>query len=194
MISTWSGGEPLTYGIWHYLQAVSVRMELNCRTPRWCHRVAWCEESPDMVSRCYKCMTGGGNGPFPPIQYECVLLEEQSTGLLVTYPGANSWVLEGNSASEGGKIKLRKEDLNLASGWKIVRRRGVTRIKSATGRSQKREKDTLHIVRIRLPSSRFGLGPVSQQCPACSSLLFPEDCTSLELFWWNVDMVQSFIN
>ena len=32
------GTEPLTYGIWLYLWVDSVRTELNCRTPSWCHR------------------------------------------------------------------------------------------------------------------------------------------------------------
>ena len=32
------GTEPLTCGIWHYLQVDIVRIELNCRTPTWCHR------------------------------------------------------------------------------------------------------------------------------------------------------------
>ena len=32
------GTEPLTCGIWHYLQVDSVRIKFNCRTPSWCHR------------------------------------------------------------------------------------------------------------------------------------------------------------
>ena len=32
------GTKPLACGIWHYLRVDSVRIELNCKTPSWCHR------------------------------------------------------------------------------------------------------------------------------------------------------------
>ena len=25
---------------------ITIRTELNCRTPSWCHRIAWCVENP----------------------------------------------------------------------------------------------------------------------------------------------------
>lgn len=34
--------EPLTLGIWCYIQVDIVRIELNCRTTSWCQRIDWC--------------------------------------------------------------------------------------------------------------------------------------------------------
>lgn len=39
---------PLTYEIHHYLQADSVRIELNCRVPDWCPRIVAGEEIPSL--------------------------------------------------------------------------------------------------------------------------------------------------
>lgn len=40
-------GEPSIFGIWRYLQVGSVRIELNCRTPTWCPRIAcWSRGTP----------------------------------------------------------------------------------------------------------------------------------------------------
>ena len=32
--------------LWYYLLVNTVRIELNCRTPSWCFRIAWCVENP----------------------------------------------------------------------------------------------------------------------------------------------------
>ena len=50
-IGVWSGEqscgtEPLSCGIWCYLWVNSIRFELNCRTSRWCWRIAWCGKGP----------------------------------------------------------------------------------------------------------------------------------------------------
>lgn len=33
--------EPSTYGIWSYLQVDSIKIELNCKIPHQCQRIAW---------------------------------------------------------------------------------------------------------------------------------------------------------
>ena len=42
--------EPLTCGIWCYLQVDTVRIKLNCTTPSWCLRIVWWCGKPSHTS------------------------------------------------------------------------------------------------------------------------------------------------